>query len=97
MGAMGYPLKSIMSSHIKETAMQLILALPAGFALGCGILSIVKPAFSDNNFVLSAAIYPESYANAGVLVIIMSAVNAVISGFYINKLDIVEGLKAINE
>lgn len=97
MGVMGYSLKDIMSAHIKETLVQLVLALPAGFALGYGILCAVKPAFSGDNFVLSTAIYPESYVYAGVTVIMMSAVNAIISGFYINKLDIVEGLKVINE
>ncbi|MGE5614704.1 MAG: ABC transporter permease [Bacillota bacterium] len=97
MGVMGYSLKSIMVAHIKETVMQLVIALPVGFALGYGILNIVKTAFSGDNFVLSSAIYPESYAYAGVIVIMMSAVIAVISGFHINRLDIVEGLKVINE
>lgn len=97
MGVMGYSLKSIMTAHVKETVMQLVLALPAGFALGYGILNAVRPAFSGDNFVLSAAIFPESYVYAGVIVIMMSALNAIISGNYISKLDIVEGLKVINE
>jgi uncharacterized membrane protein len=53
-------------------------------------------AFFDN-FVLTDAIYTESYVYAGVIAIMMPALNTVISGFHINKLDIVEGLKVINE
>lgn len=97
MGVMGYSLKNIMNAHIKETLIQLVIAIPFGFALGYGILNVVKTAFSSDNFVLSAAIYNESYAYAGIAVILMSALVAVVSGFYVNRLNIVEGLKVINE
>jgi len=97
MGVMGYSLKNIMSAHIKETVTQLILALPAGFALGSWVLNVVKTAFAGDNFVMFAAIYPESYAYAGMIVIGMSVIITVISGFYINRLNIVEGLKVTNE
>jgi len=97
MGVMGYSLKNIMSAHIKETVTQLILALPAGFALGSWVLNVVKTAFAGDNFVMFAAIYPESYACAGMIVIGMSVIITVISGFYINRLNIVEGLKVTNE
>jgi hypothetical protein len=60
-------------------------------------LKCCKAGISGDNFVLSAAIFPESYVYAGVIVIMMSVLNAIISGNYISKLDIVEGLKVINE
>jgi len=44
-----------------------------------------------------AAIYPESHVYTGVIVLMMSELNVVISGLYISKLDIVEGLKGIND
>ncbi|MPM46285.1 hypothetical protein SDC9_92983 [bioreactor metagenome] len=97
MGVMGYPIRSIVSAHVKETVMQLLLALPAGFALGRGLLNVVKTAFSGDNFVLSAAIYPQSYAYAGVIVAGMAALIAALSGAYIDRLDIVEGLKVKDE
>jgi len=97
MGVMGYSLKSIISAYIKEMVMQLFLALPAGFELGYGILRAVKTAFSGDSFVLSIAIYSESYVYAAIIVIMMSALNAVISCSYISRLDIAEGLKVINE
>lgn len=97
MGVMGYPIKSIMSAHIKETVMQLVLALPAGFVLGYGILNVVKTAFSGDSFVLSAAIYPESYVYAGIIVIVMAGLIALVSRFRIVRLDIVEGLKVRSE
>ncbi len=97
MGVMGYPTKSIMYAHIKETLIQLVLAQPTGFLLGYGILCVVKTAFSGDNFVLSAAIYPESYVYAGTIVIMMAGLIAVISRMRIIKLDIVEGLKVRDE
>lgn len=97
MSAMGYSTESIMYANTKETLMQLVIALPAGFALANVIINAVRPAFSSSSFVLSAAIYPESYAYAGITVFIMSAVNVIASGLHISKLDIVEGLKVINE
>ncbi len=97
MGVMGYPLKSIMSAHIKEMLMQLALALPAGFILGGVILSAVKTAFSGDNFVLASAIYPRSYVYAGAAVAAMAAFLALLSSRRIGRLNIVEGLKTRDE
>jgi putative ABC transport system permease protein len=97
MGVMGYPLKSIMYSHIKEAILQLIIAIPSGLLLGYGILNIVKGAFSSDNFVLMAAIYRQSYVLSGTIVVVMVAFIALISMRYIDRLDIVGGLKASDE
>ncbi len=97
MGVMGYPLKSIMLSHVKETALQLLLAIPAGFLLGHGILGIVKTEFSGSNFVILTAIYPQSYVYAGAMAAAMAAFMALVSARRIDSLDIVEGLKARDE
>jgi ABC-type antimicrobial peptide transport system permease subunit len=97
MGVMGYPLRSIMLSHTKETIFQLLLGIPIGFLAGWGILNLVKRAFSGDNFVISAMIYPGSYLIAGIMVVAMAVLMAFVSARHINRLDIVEGLKARDE
>ncbi len=97
MGVMGYSLKSIMFAHVKETVLQLIPAIPAGFLLGNALLGAVKTEFSGDSFVLSAAIFPQSYLITGVIVIVMAAFIAFLSGRRIGRLDIVEGLKIRDE
>lgn len=97
MGVMGYPLKSILLSHLKETAMQLLLAIPIGYLAGYGILNIVKTEFSGDNFVISTAIFSQSYLLAGAMVVIMAAFMTFVSARRIDGLDIVEGLKARDE
>lgn len=97
MSVMGYPTRRILLAHVKETVLQLIPALAAGFALGYVILNAVKTAFSGDSFVLSAAIYPESYAIAGVTVVLMAGFIALFSARRVGRLDIVEGLKSRDE
>ncbi len=97
MGVMGYPLKSIMWAHIKETVLQLIPAIPVGFLLGHALLNAVKTEFSGDSFVLAAAIYPRSYLISGLIVLIMAGFIALLSGRHISRLDIVEGLKIRDE
>ncbi len=97
MGVMGYPLKSIMLSHCKETVLQLFLAIPFGFLLGNGILNMVKTEFSGDNFVISTAIFVQSYFFSGIIVVFMAIIMAFVSARHISRLDIVEGLKARDE
>lgn len=92
MGIMGYPLISIMKAHIKETVLQLVPALPAGFILGNIILQAVKAPFSNENFVMSFEIYAQSYIYAGIMVIFIAVLIAAYSAWHIDRLDIVEGL-----
>jgi len=94
MGVMGYPHKSILSAHIKETILQLILALPLGFLGGYLLLEGIKGEFSSANFVIAARIFPMSYIIAAIAVIGVTAVMAVVTSRHIGRLDIVEGLKA---
>ena len=93
MGVMGYPHKSIVMAHIKETIVQLVLAIPLGFLLGNLLLEAIKGEFSGDSFVISAAIYPQSYVISALSVIGVTALMAVVTSRYIDKLDIVEGLK----
>lgn len=97
MGVMGYPLKSIMLSHIKETVLQLLIAIPAGFLSGYGILNVVKAEFSGDNFVIATAIFSQSYLFAGAMVAVMAAFMVFVSARHIDRLDIVEGLKVRDE
>lgn len=97
MGVMGYPLKSIMLSHGKETVLQLFLAIPSGFLLGNEILGMIKTEFSGDNFVISTAIFLKSYFFSGIIVVFMVLIMAFISARHIDRLDIVEGLKTRDE
>jgi putative ABC transport system permease protein len=94
MGVMGYRHKSIMTAHIKETVLQLVLAVPLGFLLGNLLLEGIKGEFSGNGFVIAAAIYPMSYMLSVIAVIGVTALMAMVTSRHIEKLDIVEGLKA---
>ena len=94
MGVMGYPHKKILLAHIKETILQLVFAIPLGFLLGNVLLELIKEEFSNNNFVIAAAIYPNSYLISALAVIAITAVMALVTSGHIEKLDIVEGLKA---
>jgi len=94
MGVMGYPLGKILLAHTKETIIQLILAVPLGFLLGNVLLELIKEEFSGTNFVISPAIYPQSYLISGLAVIAITAVMALVTSRHIDGLDIVEGLKA---
>lgn len=94
MGVMGFPHKGIMAAHIKETLFQLVLAVPLGFLTGNLLLDSIKGEFSGSNFVISAAILPQSYYLSAVTVIGVTAVMAAVTSRHIDRLDIVEGLKA---
>ncbi|MCL2800272.1 MAG: ABC transporter permease, partial [Treponema sp.] len=97
MGVMGYPHKSIMLAHAKETIMQLIFAIPLGFIFGNILLESIKGEFSSGNFVIASIIYPQSYIFSALSVIGVTAVMALVTSKHIKKLDIVEGLKARDE
>jgi len=97
MGVMGYPHKSIMSAHVKEALIQLVLAIPLGFLLGNIILESIKGEFSGSGFVISAAIYPRSYLLSALSVIGVTAVMALVTSRHVGKLDLVQGLKVQDE
>ena len=94
MGVMGYPHKSILTAHIKETILQLLIAIPLGFISGNLLLEVIKGEFSGSNFVISATIFPRSYVISALVVVGVTAIMALITSRHIDKLDIVEGLKA---
>ena len=93
MGVMGYPHKSIMIAHLKETVLQLILAIPLGFILGNLLLDSIKNEFSGNSFVIAPAIYPQSYILSVFTVIGVTVIMALVTSRHITNLNIVEGLK----
>jgi putative ABC transport system permease protein len=94
MGVMGYPHKRIISAHIKEPIVQLVLAIPLGFLLGYFLLESIRGEFSGNNFVVSAAIFPQSYFIAAAVVVGVTVLMGFVTSRHIGRLDIVEGLKA---
>ena len=90
---MGYTTKEIMIASLKETITQIILAIPTGIAAGYGILYLVKKPFSSKLFSFVPHIYDESYIYAILLLITAIFLVSIMSAHYVNKLDMVEGLK----
>ena len=90
---MGYTTKEIMIASLKETITQIIIAIPTGIAAGFGILYLVKKPFSSKLFSFVPHIYDESYIYAVILLITAIFLVSIMSAHYVNKLDMVEGLK----
>ena len=90
---MGYTTKEIMIASLKETITQVIIAIPLGVAAGYGILYLVKKPFSSKLFSFVPHVYESSYILAIVLLVAVIAFVSIMSTHYINKLDMVEGLK----
>ena len=90
---MGYTTKEIMIASLKETITQIILAIPTGIAAGYGILYLVKKPFSSKLFSFVPHIYDESYMHAIILLIVAIFLVSIMSAHYVDKLDMVEGLK----
>lgn len=90
---MGYTTKEIMIASLKETITQIIIAIPTGTAAGYGILYLIKKPFSSKLFSFVPHIYDESYIYAILLLITAIFLVSIMSAHYVNKLDMVEGLK----
>ncbi|WP_297277868.1 ABC transporter permease [uncultured Brachyspira sp.] len=90
---MGYTTKEIMIASLKETITQVIVSIPLGIAAGYGILYLVKGPFSSKLFSFVPHVYESSYALAIILLITVILLVSIMSSHYINKLDMVEGLK----
>lgn len=90
---MGYTTKEIMIASFKEIITQIIIAVPIGILSGYGILYLVKKPFSSKLFSFEPHIYSSSYIFAIVLLIVVVFLVSILSSHYIDKLDMVEGLK----
>ncbi|WP_300365080.1 ABC transporter permease [Brachyspira sp.] len=90
---MGYTTKEIMIASLKETITQAIIAIPLGIAAGYGILYLVKKPFSSKLFSFVPHVYESSYILAMILLVTIISFVSIMSTHYINKLDMVEGLK----
>ena len=90
---MGYTTKEIMIASLKETITQVIDAIPLGIAAGYGILYLVKGPFSSKLFSFVPHVYGSSYGLAIILLVTVILLVSIMSAHYINKLDMVEGLK----
>ena len=90
---MGYTTKEIMIASLKETITQVIAAIPLGIAAGYGILYLVKGPFSSKLFSFVPHVYGSSYGLAIILLVTVILLVSIMSAHYINKLDMVEGLK----
>ncbi len=94
---MGYTTREIMISFAKENILQAILAIPLGLIAGNFVLNAVREQFSTSFFEFVPHISSGSYVSAFVLLITVVLFVAAISGRYISKLDMVEGLKEREE
>jgi putative ABC transport system permease protein len=94
MGVMGYSHKSIITAHIKETVLQLIAAIPLGFITANLLLMSIIGEFSSSNFVVAAVIFPNRYITAAIAAVLVTAVMTIVTSKHIDRLDIIEGLKA---
>ena len=90
---MGYTTKEIMIASLKETITQIIVAIPLGIAAGYGILYLVKKPFSSKLFSFVPHVYQSSYILAIALLVTVIFLVSIMSAYYINRLDMVEGLK----
>lgn len=94
---MGYTTREIMMSFAKENILQAILAIPLGLIAGYFVLDAVKVSFSSAFFDFVPYISGGSYVSAFVLLFSVVLFVALISGRYISRLDMVEGLKEREE
>ena len=93
MGVMGYSTGKIMTAHLKETVVQMLLGIPMGFVLGNIVLESIKSEFSNDSMFLYPAVFTGSYLLAAIGIILISIVNSMLTARHIGRLDIVEGLK----
>lgn len=97
MTIMGYSKRLILQAINKENLLQLLLALPLGFLLSNQLLEGIKDQFSQNSFAMQSSITLESFILTAVIVIFISSLRLLLSNRYIDRLDIVEGLKTQEE
>ena len=97
MNIMGYSKRLILQAINKENLLQLLLAIPLGFVLGSQLLEVIKDQFSQNSFAMQPNIKIESFILTAVIIIFISSLRLLISNQYIDRLDIVEGLKVQDE
>lgn len=93
MNIMGYSKGKILLAILKETIMQVIIALPLGFLGGVLFLHAIKSEFSQTSFALYPTVYLKSFLITGIIIVVMCATKLTTANRFINKLDIVEGLK----
>ncbi|MGG5371207.1 hypothetical protein IGI67_002876 [Enterococcus sp. AZ196] len=97
MNIMGYSKRLILQAINKENLLQLLLAIPLGFFLGLQLLEAIKDQFSQNSFAMQPEIQPESFIITALIVTFISSLRLMISNRYIDRLNIVEGLKMQEE
>ncbi len=94
MGVLGNSRSKVLLSMLKETVLQLVVAIPLGLFLGSQLLNICIDMFSNELIYISKIIYPSSYIIAILLVVLCCLLVVLAGERYINRLDIVESLKA---
>ena len=93
MQTLGYKHSKIMLTWVKETIIQIILAIPIGIFLGRILLNIVKNSFTNATFVMISAVYPLTYIFTIGIVLAVATIVMFAASRQINRLNITEGLK----
>lgn len=90
---LGYSRLKILLLSIKESIIQLVIALPIGFLLGNASVFLIKNEFSTDAFFLSVHTNPKSFLYSGILVVFVTICIWFYTFRYLNKLDVVKILK----
>ena len=94
---MGYSTRDIVLACLKETLLQITIAIPLGFGLGNLIIFGIKDEFSNDFLAVTPHIYRESYLYAILLLITISILLMLFSVRFIRRLNMIEGLKLREE
>lgn len=97
MNIMGYSKKMLLRTINIENLLQLFLALPLGFIIGSQLLEVIKEQFSQNSFAMQPRITIESFVITAGIVIFISSLRLLMANRFIDRLEIVEGLKIQDE
>lgn len=97
LNVMGYNTKDILIAYIKETVLQLVLAIPLGISGAYFILNSIKAEFSNDAFMLQPFIHPSSFLYTAFIMLSVIFVTKLLAKRHIDKLNIVEGLKMREE
>ena len=91
---LGYTRGEVSYILLGELAVVVFLAIPVGMVIGYGLAGIMAASAQTEIFRVPLVIDPETYAFAGLVVLVATAVSALIVRVKVDHLDLVEVLKA---
>lgn len=76
-----------------ELAVQVVLSIPLGFVVGCGMSAGIARAFDSELYRIPVVIEPDTYGFAAVVVLVAAALTSVLVRRKLDRLDLVSVLK----